>query len=178
MHLIRITLFSFLLILSLPIQASEEDTRQETKNPAFAWGLYFHELVTLGQYSRITLAPITGVHVGKRILVGTHYKYRYSNTPGYQAHDFSISPFIAYTLSESIHHYAPFGLFLQTEYELLNYDQHGSYSRRQNVHLCWAGLGLRQSFGNNNSFNISLMLELTQHERAPQSPSFRLHILF
>ncbi len=177
MHSIIKLLITSFVLFSLSTHAHCEE-KEESSHRFFFWGFYFHELVTLGQYSSFTLYPMGGIKPAEKTMLGVACKYRYSKTPNYNAHDISIAPFVSYVLSHNIHRYFPFGFFVQTDYELINYDKHGQYDKRHNVHLCWIGGGLKQAFGNNNSLNIMLMFELTGHKRAPKSPAFKISLLF
>jgi len=100
----------------------------------------------------VSISPIIGYSVTRRLVVGSGFTYRYTNykavTPNISFNDYSINPFARFTVYN--------GIFLQTEYEHLNYEYSISPSEkaRDSFNSFLAGGGFMQPLGNRSSFFV------------------------
>lgn len=75
--------------------------------------------LSFGSYQDFfSISPMIGYKVTERMLAGTSITYRYTkykyHSPAATLNDYGINPFLRYTVFN--------GIFLQTEYEYLNYE--------------------------------------------------------
>lgn len=100
----------------------------------------------------VSVSPVLGYAVTKKLLMGTGISYRYSKykliTPNVSFNDYSLNPFARFTVYN--------GIFLQTEFEHLNYQYltgPGEKDRKQfNSYL--AGGGFLQPLGDKAAFYV------------------------
>jgi hypothetical protein len=100
----------------------------------------------------LSLSPVLGYSLTKKVIVGTSITYRYTNYkyyhPSVKLHDYAIAPFIRYTVYK--------GFFLQGEYEHLNYEYPVSAQEttRMTFNSVLGGGGLIQPIGDKATFYI------------------------
>ncbi len=98
----------------------------------------------------VSVSPVIGYSLTKKIIAGTGFTYRYTNykvfSPSIKLTDYGVSPFARYMVYK--------GLFVQTEYEFLNYEfpAGGTETFRRSFDSFLAGGGLIQPVGKNLSF--------------------------
>jgi hypothetical protein len=98
----------------------------------------------------VSVSPVIGYSITKRLIAGTGLTYRYTNykliKPSIKLTDYGVSPFARFMVYKS--------LFVQTEYEFLNYEfpQGGSETFRRSFDSFLAGGGIIQPVGKNLSF--------------------------
>lgn len=93
----------------------------------------------------ISVSPVVGYAITKKIIAGSGFTFRYTNykfyNPSIKLIDYAVNPFIRYTFYR--------GIFVQTEYEYLNYEVPLSAheSTRMNFSSFMAGGGIVQPIG-------------------------------
>jgi len=97
----------------------------------------------------VSISPLIGYSVTRKLLVGSGFTYRYTKYKGVQPNvsfnDYSINPFARFTVYQ--------GFFLQTEYEYMNYEYYlGGEKARDSFNSFLAGGGFIQPMGNKASF--------------------------
>lgn len=97
-----------------------------------------------------SVSPVIGYRLTTKLLAGTGITYRYTNYKPLRIklNDYGLSPFLRYTVYRNI--------FLQTEYEFLNYEFPVNYTetRRMSFDSFLAGGGFIQPLGNRLSFYL------------------------
>lgn len=116
----------------------------------------------------VTLSPIIGFAITKKFVAGTGLTYRYTKYkdvyPGKDVttNDFGVNPFLRYTVYR--------GIFLQTEYEYLNYESI-YYSNLETTRANWdsfmAGGGFMQPIGNKAAFFMLAMYNFSYRDAKP-----------
>jgi hypothetical protein len=110
----------------------------------------------------ISVAPMIGFRVTERFLAGTGVTYRYTKykLPGLEIKltDYGINPFLRYTLFNNV--------FVQTEYEYLNYEFPTSVdeSVRKTFNSFMAGGGFLQPMGDRASFFVMALYNFSYVE--------------
>jgi hypothetical protein len=100
----------------------------------------------------IAVSPIIGYAITRKFVAGTGLTYRYTKyktvTPALTFNDYAINPFARFTVYN--------GIFLQTEYEYLNYEylRGPGETARQNFNSFLAGGGFLQPIGSNAAFFV------------------------
>jgi hypothetical protein len=98
----------------------------------------------------VSVSPVIGYSITKKLIAGTGLTYRYTSykvfKPSVKLTDYGVSPFARFMVYKS--------LFVQTEYEFLNYEfpQGGSETFRRSFDSFLAGGGIIQPVGKNLSF--------------------------
>lgn len=98
----------------------------------------------------ISVSPVIGYSITRKIIGGTGLTYRYTNykfySPSIKLTDYAVNPFVRYTVYK--------GFFLQTEYEYLNYEFPVTTveTTRKGFDSFLAGGGLIQPIGRNLAF--------------------------
>jgi hypothetical protein len=98
----------------------------------------------------VSISPLIGYSITKRLVMGSGFTYRYTKfkgiTPNISFNDYSINPFARFTVYN--------GIFLQTEYEHLNYEYYISQGEkgRSSFNSFLGGGGFMQPIGNRSSF--------------------------
>lgn len=98
----------------------------------------------------VSVSPIIGYAVTKRLVMGSGFTYRYTKykgvTPSVSFNDYSINPFARFTVYN--------GIFLQAEYEHLNYEYYVGVGEkaRNSFNSFLAGGGFMQPIGTRSSF--------------------------
>lgn len=100
----------------------------------------------------VSVSPVLGYMVNRKFMVGTSVTYRFTNfkivSPSIKLHDYGVSPFARYTVYKNI--------FLQAEYEYLNYEfpVDADNTIRKGFNSALAGGGLIQPIGQKAAFFI------------------------
>jgi hypothetical protein len=93
----------------------------------------------------ISLSPVVAYAVTKKVMTGTSFTFRYTNykyySPSVELIDYGLSPFVRFTFYR--------GIFVQTEYEYLNYEfpVDNLNTTRQQFRSFLAGGGIVQPLG-------------------------------
>jgi hypothetical protein len=116
----------------------------------------------------ISLSPMIGYRVTARLLAGTGITYRYTNykvfRPSIKLNDYGVNPFLRFTVYRNI--------FIQTEYEYLNYEfpHTARETTRMNFDSFMAGGGFIQPIGNRLSFYLMALYNFSYNDTALYSP--------
>lgn len=100
----------------------------------------------------ISISPLIGYSITKKIIAGAGFTYRYTNykiyRPSIRLTDYAVNPFARYMVYK--------GFFVQTEYEYLNYElpTNQTTTIRKGFDSVLAGGGLIQPLGRNLAFYI------------------------
>jgi len=125
----------------------------------------------------ISISPMVGYRVTERLLAGTGITFRYTKYKYYQPAlsltDWGFNPFLRYTIFNNI--------FLQTEYEYLNYEfpTTPEESIRKEFNSFLAGGGFIQPIGDKAAFYITALYNFSYKEPLPYeySPYYSPFIL-
>jgi hypothetical protein len=145
--------FSFLLISGMAFSQGKDNSLE---------GVPFKERIVTGggfglgfgsSQDFISVSPVIGYSLTKKLIAGTGLTYRYTNfkaiRPSVKLTDYAVNPFARYMVYN--------GFFVQAEYEYLNYELpfiSGSSveTSRQNFDSVMAGGGVIQPLGRNLAF--------------------------
>lgn len=100
----------------------------------------------------VSISPIIGYAITKRFIAGTGFTYRYTKyktiNPPISFNDYAINPFARFTVYN--------GIFIQTEYEHLNYEYYvgNGETARKSFNSFLAGGGFIQPMGRNAAFFV------------------------
>lgn len=100
----------------------------------------------------ISVSPIIGYAITRRFIAGTGITYRYTKyktfSPALTFNDYAINPFARFTVYN--------GIFLQTEFEHLNYEYYVApgETARKGFNSFLAGGGFLQPMGKNAAFFV------------------------
>lgn len=117
----------------------------------------------------ISVSPMIGYRLTARLLGGTGVTYRYTNykltKPSIKLHDYGVSPFLRFTVYRNI--------FIQTEYEYLNYE-YPVFPYVENTRRTFdsflAGGGFIQPLGERMAFYLMALYNFSYQEQAQYSP--------
>jgi hypothetical protein len=110
------------------------------------------------QQDFVSVSPVLGYMFTKRLIGGTGVTYRYTNykflRPNVQLHDYGVNPYVQFFVYRNI--------FLQTEYEYLNYEfpvptSGRTETIRQDFTSFLAGAGFLQPLGKNLGFYLLVL---------------------
>lgn len=116
----------------------------------------------------ISVSPMIGYRVTARLLAGTGITYRYTNykvfRPSIKLNDYGVNPFLRFTVYRNI--------FIQTEYEYLNYEypMPSRETTRMNFDSFMAGGGFIQPLGDRLSFYVMALYNFSYDDLDPYSP--------
>lgn len=117
----------------------------------------------------VSVSPMIGYRLTARLLGGTGLTYRYTNykikSPSIKLHDYGVSPFLRFTFYRNI--------FLQAEYEYLNYEfPYPPYveTRRQSFDSVLAGAGFIQPLGERFAFYLMALYNFSYQDQVAYSP--------
>lgn len=102
------------------------------------------------QQDFVSLSPLVGYRLTAKLIAGTSITYRYTSykiyKPAIKLNDYGVSPFVRFTLIDNV--------FLQTEFEYLNYEFPVTVSEtiRKDFNSFLAGGGFVQPLGGRASF--------------------------
>lgn len=115
-----------------------------------------------------SVSPVIGYRLTAKLLAGTGVTYRYTNykiiKPSIKLHDYGVNPFLRFTVYRNI--------FIQTEYEYLNYEFPVTYTEttRRNFDSFLAGGGFIQPIGERLSFYVMALYNFSYQETTQYSP--------
>ncbi len=116
-----------------------------------------------------SVSPMIGYRLTARLLGGTGITYRYTNykivKPSIKLNDYGVSPFLRFTFYRNI--------FLQTEYEYLNYEYPifpYTENTRQSFDSFLAGGGFIQPLGERAAFYVMALYNFSYHDQMGYSP--------
>lgn len=115
-----------------------------------------------------SVSPVIGYQLTTKLLAGTGVTYRYTNykvfKPSIKLNDYGLNPFLRFTFYRNI--------FLQTEYEYLNYEYplKGAETTRRDFNSFLAGGGFIQPIGRRAALYIMALYNFSYQETALYSP--------
>jgi hypothetical protein len=115
-----------------------------------------------------SVSPMIGYRMTAKLLGGTGLTYRYTNykvfRPSLKLHDYGVNPFLRFMFYRNI--------FLQTEYEILNYEFPVTYSEttRKSFDSFLAGGGFIQPLGQRAGFYLMALYNFSYKEGTQYSP--------
>lgn len=116
-----------------------------------------------------SVSPVIGYRLTTKLLAGTGVTYRYTNykivKPSIRLNDYGLNPFLRFTVYRNI--------FIQTEYEYLNYEfpiPPYTETTRRNFDSFLAGGGFIQPIGNRLSFYLMALYNFSYQETSQYSP--------
>ena len=116
----------------------------------------------------VSVSPMLGYRLTAKLLAGTGVTYRYTNykayRPSVKLNDYGVNPFLRFTIYRNI--------FLQTEYEYLNYEYPltAIESTRMKFDSFMAGGGFIQPMGNRVAFYLMALYNFSYDDLDPYSP--------
>jgi hypothetical protein len=116
----------------------------------------------------ISVSPLIGYRLTAKLIAGTSLTYRYTNykyyKPSIKLNDYGVSPFLQFYVYRNI--------FLQTEYEHLNYEfpVTTTETTRKNFDSFLAGGGFIQPLGDNVGFYLMAMYNFSY--KSPQAGEY------
>jgi hypothetical protein len=121
-----------------------------------------------GDRDFISVSPVIGYALTRKIIAGTSITYRYTNfkltNPSIKLNDYGVSPFVRWTVYKSI--------FIQTEYEYLNYEY--PLSTRQTVRYDFksflAGGGFIQPISDKVAFYLMALYNFSYQDPVAGQP--------
>ena len=115
-----------------------------------------------------SVSPMIGYRLTARLLAGTGLTYRYTNykvtNPSIKLNDYGVNPFLRFTVYRNI--------FLQTEFEHLNYEFPVSVAEttRKTFDSFLAGGGFIQPLGERFAFYVMALYNFSYQEQSLYSP--------
>lgn len=115
-----------------------------------------------------SVSPMIGYRLTAKLLAGTGLTYRYTNykvtKPSIKLNDYGVNPFLRFTIYRNI--------FLQTEFEHLNYEFPLTTveSTRQTFNSFLAGGGFIQPLGERFAFYLMALYNFSYQEQGVYSP--------
>lgn len=115
-----------------------------------------------------SVSPMIGYLLTAKLLAGTGISYRYTNykivKPSIKLNDYGVSPFLRFTVYRNI--------FLQTEYEYLNYEFPLTVAEttRRSFDSFLAGGGFIQPMGRRSAFYLMALYNFSYQQTSQYSP--------
>jgi hypothetical protein len=115
-----------------------------------------------------SVSPMIGYRLTQKLLAGTGVTYRYTNykvvKPSIKLNDYGLNPFLRFTVYRNI--------FLQSEYEYLNYEFPVSVAEttRRSFDSFLAGGGFIQPIGQRAAFYLMALYNFSYQQTAQYSP--------
>jgi len=116
----------------------------------------------------VSVSPMIGYRLTARLLGGTGVTYRYTNykvvKPSIKLHDYGVNPFLRFTVYRNI--------FIQTEYEYLNYEFPVTMTEttRETFDSFMAGGGFIQPLGDRSAFYLMALYNFSYKDQTQYSP--------
>jgi hypothetical protein len=113
----------------------------------------------------ISVSPLIGYRLTAKLIAGTQLTYRYTNykyyRPSIKLNDYGVSPLLQFYVYKNI--------FIQTEYEYLNYEfpVTPTETTRKNFSSFLAGGGFIQPLGDNVGFYITALYNFSYKTPQP-----------
>lgn len=139
---------SFLILLLIPFLSFSQNNENSLKGVPASERIMFGGGIGLGfgnQQDYVVLSPVIGYKLTEKFIAGTGVSYRYTKykgfSPAIKLTDYSINPFARYMVYQNI--------FLQAEYEHLNYEFPLTITEttRKSFNSFMAGGGFMQPLG-------------------------------
>lgn len=115
-----------------------------------------------------SVSPMIGYRLTQKLLAGTGITYRYTNykvvRPSMKLNDYGLNPFLRFTVYRNI--------FLQTEYEYLNYEFPVTVAEttRRSFDSFLAGGGFIQPIGQRAAFYLMALYNFSYQQTSQYSP--------
>ena len=115
-----------------------------------------------------SLSPMIGYRLTAKLIGGTGVTYRYTNykvyNPSIKLHDYGVNPFLRFMVYRNI--------FLQTEYEYLNYEfpVNAAETTRMGFDSFLAGGGFIQPLGERAAFYLMALYNFSYQQGTQYSP--------
>lgn len=115
-----------------------------------------------------SVSPMIGYRVTAKLLAGTGLTYRYTNykvvRPSMKLNDYGVNPFLRFTVYRNI--------FLQTEYEYLNYEFPVTLAEttRRSFDSFLGGAGFIQPLGERFAFYLMALYNFSYEDTLQYSP--------
>lgn len=172
--MIRLLIVSVLTCCTLLSAVAQVNQKSRGDNDNSLKGVPFKDRIITGgglglgfgsNQDFISLSPIIGYAVTKKFIAGTGFTYRYTKykdiIPGQDVsvNDYGINPFLRYTVYR--------GIFLQAEYEFLNYESiyyPSLETQRSDYDSFMAGGGFLQPVGDNAAFFVLAMYNFSYRD--------------
>ena len=116
----------------------------------------------------VSVSPMIGYRLTAKLLAGTSITFRYTNykivKPAIKLQDYGLNPFLRFMVYRNI--------FLQTEYEYLNYEYPVSIAEttRRTFDSFMAGGGFIQPLGKRSAFYLMALYNFSYQETLQYSP--------
>lgn len=171
--MIRCITCTCLLLVFLTASAYAQSNRNDGYDNSLK-GVPLKERIVVGgglglsfgsQQDFFSISPTIGYKVTERMLAGTGVTYRYTKykyySPAIKLTDYGFNPFVRYTIFS--------GIFLQAEYEYLNYEfpVTTETSIRKNYNSFLAGAGFIQPIGNKAAFYVLALYNFSYQDVQP-----------
>ncbi len=168
----RLLIISILICCSVITEAQNKKRKNDNENSLA--GVPLKERIVTGggfglgfgsQVDYISVSPLVGYKITEKLVAGTSLTYRYTKykyyTPAIKLNDYGVGPFVRYSIFKNI--------FLQTEFEYLNYQfpTTGTESIRQTYNSFLAGGGFFQPVGNKAVFFLTALYNFSYKEPLP-----------
>ncbi len=167
----RRIIFVLLLIFSVSSTALAQGEDNSLKDVPFKERIVTGGGLGLGFASNqdfISLSPVIGYAITRKIIAGSGFTFRYTNykvtNPSIKLIDYAVNPFVRYTFYR--------GIFVQTEFEYLNYEVPltPQESTRRNFNSFMAGGGIVQPIGDKAALYVMLLYNFSY--RNPTTNTF------
>ncbi len=115
-----------------------------------------------------SVSPMIGYRLTAKLIAGTGVTYRYTNykvyRPSIKLHDYGVNPFLRFMVYRNI--------FLQTEYEYLNYEfpVSSAETTRMGFDSFLAGGGFIQPLGDKAAFYVMALYNFSYQQGTQYSP--------
>ncbi|MEX2233123.1 MAG: hypothetical protein WD824_13255 [Cyclobacteriaceae bacterium] len=115
-----------------------------------------------------SVSPMIGYRLTAKLLGGTGVTYRYTNykiyRPSIKLNDYGLNPFLRFTVYRNI--------FIQTEYEYLNYEfpVSNAETTRRSFDSVLAGGGFIQPIGQRAAFYLMALYNFSYQDQTQYSP--------
>ncbi len=167
-----VRLLVLLVALTVPLAGFSQGKNNSLKGTPLQDRIVFGGGMGLGFGSVqdfVSVSPMIGYRLTARLLGGTGITYRYTNykvvKPSIKLHDYGVSPFLRFTFYRNI--------FLQAEYEYLNYEfpvYPYTENRRQSFDSVLAGGGFIQPLGKRFAFYVMALYNFSYKDQPQYSP--------
>lgn len=170
--MIRLLIVSILVCITLIAEA--QNKRKKSNDENNLQGVPLKErIVTGGGFGLafgstqdfISLSPMVGYKITEKFIAGTSITYRYTKykyyNPAIKLTDYGLGPFLRYTIFNNV--------FIQTEYEYLNYEfpTGPEQTTRKAFSSFLAGGGFIQPIGDKAAFYVSALYNFSYREPRP-----------
>ena len=167
-------LFSALILVCIASSLQAQSNRKRDSYDQNLKGVPLKERIVVGgglglsfgsDQDFFSVSPLIGYRVTERMLAGTGITYRYTKykyySPALTLNDYGFNPFVRYTVFN--------GIFLQAEYEHLNYEFPVTIeeSIRKTYDSFFAGGGFIQPIGDKAAFYLLALYNFSYRDVQP-----------